>query len=750
MVQYYTLEQAAEVLQTTPEKVKEMAKKNEVRAFQDRGNLRFRAPEIDELARTRGLGSDPALTPGQGPKSPPPSSQRRKSKIPPPQQPMAAAEDEEAPIGREPSAPGSKGAPSSGRRSPSPGKSGGRKPTMAQPGPKSPPPRASSDSDVRLVAEGSDLDFQVVPEAPKSPPPASRPPSSKSGSKKTRSSKLGKSADPQDSGVRIVPLDEASDSDVKLEPEAGGESALAGPSSAKKPSDSDIRLEDSSRDVKKSGKPKAGEHPITEEIDLDEEQRRAEAAAPTQPGKGKGRSKANPLQLPTSSPFELSEEDIDMDEPAAKKPKARPSKPAEKEGETDSSSDFELTPVGEGEASPLELSSSEVEALPTDESDEVNLGGELTGAGAAKSGINLQDPADSGISLEQGGSDEIEFELSLDSGATPKPAPVSKEDESSSDFELAPGGEESSPEEESSEFELALESADAPAGEGEEESSSEFELSLEAEGSSETEAAEPDSDSEFELTLDAEGGLEASGDADALAGDEEEKDIFETDFEVPALEEEESGSEAVVLEDEDTDLETSDFDLALDEEGGEEDLESGSQVVALEDEEEVDEGAETEARARRRGAAVADEDEESELDLEIDPNAEPEEEEEEEAAVGAAAPPAKWGPLPALLLIPTVLVMFFVGLLAFELAGTMWNYRQPGHTTGFGIILHPLAFYTLKIRRAFSRSSSRARSTAPASVVAPPCMKSSANTFASTRRYMLYFGSANSSLYMSL
>ena len=33
MVQYYTLEQAAKILQTTPEKVKEMAKKNEVRAF---------------------------------------------------------------------------------------------------------------------------------------------------------------------------------------------------------------------------------------------------------------------------------------------------------------------------------------------------------------------------------------------------------------------------------------------------------------------------------------------------------------------------------------------------------------------------------------------------------------------------------------------------------------------------------------------------------------------------------------------
>ena len=208
------------------------------------------------------------------------------------------------------------------------------------------------------------------------------------------------------------------------------------------------------------------------------------------------------------------------------------------------------------------------------------------------------------------------------------------------------------------------------------------------------EGAEAESDSEFELTLDAEGGLEASDETDALSGDgEDEKDIFETDFEVPALEDEESGSEAVAMEDEDTDLETSDFDLALDEEGAsEEDSESGSQVVDLDDEE-ADEGAETEARPRRSRAAA--EDEEGELDLEIDPTAEPEED-EEEAAVGAgavAAPPARWGPLPALLMLPSVIVLFVVGLLTFELVGTMWGYRQPGHTTGFGIVLHPIAKY---------------------------------------------------------
>ena len=493
MVQYYTLEQAAQVLQTTPDKLKAMAKKNEVRAFQDRGNLRFRAQEIDELARTRGLGSDPALPLGEAPKSTPPSAPRRKSKIPP-QEPIAFVEDDEAPIGKEPPSSGSKGGPpSSGRKSGSGGKVA-RKPTMAQPsGPKSPPPRAASDSDVRLVAEGSDLDFQVMPEEPKSPAPAASTSSSKSG--KTRPSKLGKTPPEGDSGVRIVPLDEASDSDVKLSPDSGvGESALAGPASAKKPSDSDIRLDDSAKDVKR-GKAKKGEHPITEEIDLDEEQQRAEAAARTQAGQGKGRPKPNPLNLPTSSPFELSEADIDLDEPPAKT-RPRAPKTIAKKDDTDSSSDFELTPIGGADPSPLELSSGEVQALKDDDSDEVSLG-ELTGAGAAQSGINLQDPADSGISLEQGGSDEIEFELSLDAGATPKPGKVDHAADSSSEFELAVAGD------------------DAPAGE--EESSSEFELSLDVDDSGETAATEQaDSDSEFELTLDADGGLESSGETDAL------------------------------------------------------------------------------------------------------------------------------------------------------------------------------------------------------------------------------------------
>jgi hypothetical protein len=681
MVQYYTLEQAARILQTTPEKVKEMAKKNEVRAFQDRGSLRFRAPEIDELARTRGLGSDPALTLGEAPpKSKPPSSAtRNKSKLPA-QGPVAFIDDDtdEAPIGKETSAAFGKGGPPSSKNKPaSPSPKVGRRPTMTQPpGMKSPPPRGASDSDVRLVPEGSGLDFQVIPEGPKSSGAGAS--SSKSGPAKA---KHGKSNDPADSGVRIVPFEDASDSDVKLHPDSGhGESALSGRSaSAKKPSDSDIRLEDSAKPSKK-GSP---EHPITEEIDLDEEERRADPGARTQAGPMKARPKTNPLNLPTSSPFELSEADIDVAKP--KGDKKRPSKIAKVEKE-ESSSDFELKPIGEADSSPLELSSGEVKALQEDDSDEVSLG-ELTGQGAARSGINLQDPADSGISLEQGGSDEME--LSLDSGATPKPGQIAKED-SSNEFELALDNTEGVAEEESSsEFELALTGDDGEAGE--EESSSEFELSLDAEGSSETEA---DSDSEFELTLDPEHGLE-SDETDALTADGEEKDIFETDFEVPALEEDGSGSQAVSVED-DTDLETSDFDLDVEEGSAEEDAESGSQVVSLEDgDEEIDEGAETEARPRRaasRRKAVLDDDE-GDLDLEIDPTADSEDEEEVVVGAASSARPAPWGPLPAVLLIPSVLILFVVSLLTFELAGTMWNYRQPGHTTGFGVVLHPIAKY---------------------------------------------------------
>lgn len=62
MAQFYTLEEAARVLGMGPEDLKQKAQHREVRAFMDSGSWQFRVADIDELARRRGLGSDPELS----------------------------------------------------------------------------------------------------------------------------------------------------------------------------------------------------------------------------------------------------------------------------------------------------------------------------------------------------------------------------------------------------------------------------------------------------------------------------------------------------------------------------------------------------------------------------------------------------------------------------------------------------------------------------------------------------------------
>ncbi len=59
MAQFYTLEEAARVLGMSPEDLQAKAQHREIRAFMDSGSWRFRVADIDELARRRGLGSDP-------------------------------------------------------------------------------------------------------------------------------------------------------------------------------------------------------------------------------------------------------------------------------------------------------------------------------------------------------------------------------------------------------------------------------------------------------------------------------------------------------------------------------------------------------------------------------------------------------------------------------------------------------------------------------------------------------------------
>lgn len=63
MAQTYTLEEAAQRLGVTPEEMKRRLKEDwkTLRSFRDGPTMRFRAPDIDELARSLGAASDPGL-----------------------------------------------------------------------------------------------------------------------------------------------------------------------------------------------------------------------------------------------------------------------------------------------------------------------------------------------------------------------------------------------------------------------------------------------------------------------------------------------------------------------------------------------------------------------------------------------------------------------------------------------------------------------------------------------------------------
>ncbi len=375
---------------------------------------------------------------------------------------------------------------------------------------------------------------------------------------------------------------------------------------------------------------------MTEEIDLDLEELEKGASKSKPPSSKKNKAKptrppSNPVDLPTSSPFELSEEDA-------------PPPPSEEDNALeDSSSDFELSLDG----SDVNADSSSDEDLKLNlDDEEVGLGEHSAAAGS--SGINLEEPADSGISLEADGSDEMEFELSLDdgtSGSTPKPksSKSASPPEESNEFELSledSSETENPPADSDSEFELSLDDSDAEAPAGD--SDSEFELTLDDSGSSDLALEETDSasDSEFELTLDEEGGLAPVEDSGELAA--EDNNLFESDFDVPSLDDE-SASEAVPLEES-----SSDFDLAVDDSVVLETGDSQSQVVPL-PEDEVDESGETQQRPARKSKLAPSGDLENEgLDLGLDESSEAAAEEEavgeedEEAAPAMAGGPTQY------------------------------------------------------------------------------------------------------------
>jgi hypothetical protein len=325
---------------------------------------------------------------------------------------------------------------------------------------------------------------------------------------------------------------------------------------------------------------------------------------------------------------------------------------------TGDSSEFELS---------LEADSDDFELqLNTDSSDEVDLGSspvEETGGRAGKSGINLKSPGDSGVSLEKGKKSDSGRNLGKkpDSGKSlNKPAPKSTTD-SDSDVD----------------FELSLETEPQSSGR----------LGKAAGPKSGKIPVTSDSDSEFELTLD-DSGEGSSLEAAALEGEESKGDIFETDFEIPPMTDE-SGSEAVALES-DTDIEheaASDDDVAIEEEVVAEE-ETGSQVVLLEDD---DVPAPKAKGGKKKAAPVVDEEEAvGDVDLAdvededsassalrgVKPRRIDDEEEVEIAATGRAAP-LPWGPVPAIILFPSLLVLVLGGIMGFELLHTMVGYQQP-------------------------------------------------------------------------
>jgi hypothetical protein len=301
------------------------------------------------------------------------------------------------------------------------------------------------------------------------------------------------------------------------------------------------------------------------------------------------------------------------------------------------SSEFELSLDADSDDFELKLN--------TEASDEVALGAvpkEPAGGGkrAGESGINLREPADSGISLEQGKGKSKE---------APKPAKT----DSDSDVD----------------FELTLDSSTGTSG-------------VKLSGMKGKGPTDSSSDSEFELTLDdSSGGSSIEHAALGEAEKEADKgDIFETDFEIPPMEAADSGSEAVALES-DTDLEKSDFEMAEDT--------SGSEVVLLEDESEA---PTTRGKARRAADADVDlADVEAEEEESVSRalkgvkgrrRVEEEEEDEETAAVPAGAyRPVPWGPVPGIFLALAFPFMLIGGMMAYQLLETMWGYQQPRKPT---------------------------------------------------------------------
>ena len=519
MAQTYTLEEAAQRLGLSPENFKRRHKEEwkSLRSFRDGPTLRFRAPDIDELARTLGEASDPELqlTPGLAPK----------------------AGDDEVSFSFVDDTP------------------------PAKPKAKSKPAKAAHETDEDQPALGSGVNINK--------------PSGKSGK----------------------------DSDVRIERTGG-----------------------------KSGVPLGLDSSLpTEEIALDLSGPGSAIIRPGQSGK---------LSAPKSGK---------IPGPSSKIPGAGGLSKTNNASD-DGSSEFELSLDADSDSFELQLASDE---------DEVDLGSDAGDNLGALSGINLGKPSDSGLLLEPDAKAKSPKSGPKTSPRLPKVAPPKSAPKTSP--KTAPA-------------------AKAPAGDDDD-----FDLSLDAPESPKSgkspktgpksDRRQYDSGSDFELTLDDGSGEMAKLADGSVPAEEGQGDIFETDFELPAIDAD-SGSEVVAV-DSDTDVDDSgsDFEMAIDDADAPVDEdESASQVVLVDDEGQAysEELVEEDAFA---GADASEE--EASISSVMRQRAKQTDADEDEAEVRTVvAGPARWGPLPAIVLLPTLLVSFLGMLMSFELVRGMWGYHQ--------------------------------------------------------------------------
>lgn len=636
MVQgYYTLQEAAQFLDMTVDELKGLAQKSQIRSFQDRGTLRFRIQDIQELQRQRLGESHPELTLGEPPPPAPASGPRSGvSKSRPAGKSQEVFDfdlDESVEIGKEPLSLEGSGVRSksgllrSGPKSQGP-KSQGPKSSVSKSGPKT--PKQGSDSDVKLVADGSE--FAITVDERASPGPADSDVrlgevsvNKRASGPSSRHGRSGKPHSPADSGVRLVPMEEDAVDDLGATTE----------------SDAPLRKAPSHRPAENMLN--------TDEIDLDAEIRDREASG-QESAKPDTIFKTNPSQIgKPGSPFELSDNDLDRPLPrtsekdydAAGKTSKLKSTPSRTPKPPKKNTEFDIVPGDEDFS--LELGD-----------DSIELGAEPKSDDGPKSGINLSRPSDKGISLEKKRKkDDSDFDID-DGPATPKPSRASSEDS------------------DDSEFELSLDDVEGATEPGDATDDSEFELALD-----ESALADDDSDFDLELTEDvapktpprgkAKEKPAAKGKGKKKPADDDE-DLFDTDFELPAVDE----------DTDETDAGSSDFELALDDSDISVEDESGSQVVAL-DEEEDEEGFDT---GDTMDADLDDFDEYDEGDIEEEPEVQ-ERVVVQEVIRDRWVKPAPWGVLPVVLMAPCLIVLVLAGIMGWELVQSSSGFRTSGFLT---------------------------------------------------------------------